>query len=368
MRTELLILSLVTLVMAACQKEAAPNSSGGPPAPAEAARAVPVKVQGVGRGDLVRTLRLSGVGRAWQSANLAPAAQGTVEGIHVGIGMDVKKGQLLAEIDTTTLGLQADQARKAVELARLQAEDGERERARAEGLLGSGAIADATVDKARFGERLAQAQLAQAEAAVRVIEAQLSNARLTAPFDGTVTAVTVDPGEFWSPAASLSGPPTLVVVDNLTTIRLDVHLNDTDLALVRPDMAVMVRTQALPAEEFVGKVALVNASADAGARTFTAVLSIPNPNRRLKPGMFLEAAIAVEQRPLVLAVPEPAITEGKPFPFVMVLDGVRARRVPVTTGLRGDRGVEVDGVEEGSQVLIEGHFGLPDGSLVRVVD
>jgi membrane fusion protein (multidrug efflux system) len=358
---------LLTLLLAAC-KGAGVASTGATPSPPEQVRATPVKTAPAVRGTLIRTLHLTGVGRAWQSANLAPAAQGTVEAVHVGIGMDVRAGQLLAEIDTTTLALQADQARKTVELARLQAEDAERERSRAEGLLGSGAVADATVDKARFAERLGDAQLAQAEAAVRVVEAQLAHARLTAPFDGTVTAVAVDPGEFWTPAASLTGPPTLVVIDNLALIRLDVHLNDVDLVLVHPELPALITTPALPGLSFPGSVALVNASADGGARTFTAVLSVPNPERKLKPGMFLEAAIAVEQRLDVVSVPEPALGEAKDGTFVMLLDGDRARRALVTLGLRGDGGVEVQGVNEGASVLVDGHFGLPDGSLVRVVD
>ena len=360
-------LALAALTLVACPKtnaDGTPSESTG----SDAARAVPVKVEDARKGELIRSLKLNGVARAWQSANLAPMAQGTVESMTVGIGMDVVKGQLLAEIDTKTLTLQAEQAQRTVELARLQAEDATRELGRAESLVGSGAIADATVDKTRFGERIARAQLAQAEAAVAVVEAQLSNARLVAPFSGTVTAVAVDPGEFWSPAATLTGPPTLVVIDNLDVIRVDVHLNDTDLSLVHPGLPVVARSLALPGSEWQGKVALVNASADAGARTFTAVLSIPNPTRTLRPGMFVDVGVVVESRPEVISVPEQAISQDATQAFVMVLENDRAKRFPVTPGLRGDLGVEVVGLPEGARVLIEGQFGLPDGSTVRVVN
>lgn len=350
---------------AALQRGAEEAASGGETVVTD--RAVPVKVSPAVRADLVRTLRLAGVARAWQNASLAPQAQGTVEAIHVGIGSVVQRGQVLAEIDTTTLGLQAEQGRRAVELARLQAEDATREYGRARGLAETGALPPATLDKAAFGEKLAQAQLAQAEAAVRVIEAQLGHATLRAPFAGTVTAVAADVGEFWAPVAGLGGGPVLVQLDDLQLIRLDVHLADVDLARVTAGLAATVTTDALPGQVFAGKVELINASAETGARTFLAVLSVPNPESVLKPGMFLTAAIAVDSRAAVLAVPPEAVTVAGAETWVAVVESGKAKRHPVQTGLRGDSGWEVQGVPDGAQVIVEGHFGLPDGSDVRVV-
>jgi multidrug efflux pump subunit AcrA (membrane-fusion protein) len=83
--------------------------------------------------------------------------------------------------------------------------------------------------------------------------------------------------------------------------------------------------------------------------------------------MFLRARLVVESRSDVVFVPERAVTQHGDGYYVMVLDGVTARRRPVTPGLRGDNGWEIGGVEAGERIVVEGHFGLPDGATVRLL-
>ncbi len=77
----------------------------------------------------------------------------------------------------------------------------------------------------------------------------------------------------------------------------------------------------------------------------------------------------LEQQDAILAIPEVAVAApDSESPFVMVVEGSVARRKPVTLGLKGDTGWAVEGLSEGAQVVTEGHFGLPDGAQVRVIE
>jgi len=167
--------------------------------------------------------------------------------------------------------------------------------------------------------------------------------------------------------AGMGGPPALIELDALDPIRLDVHIPDVDLSRIQAGMEVAATTDAWPDREFPGEVTLVNAAADAGARTFLVRISLPNEDRALRPGLFLTARLVVDQRPEAIVVPAVAVTDGVDSPYVMVVEGTTARRTPVEPGLRGDDGWEVTGVSPGAQVVVEGQFGLPEGATVRVL-
>ena len=370
-----LSLALALLVLAGCDqagKDAPPTSpdtaaSAGPAGQSYSANAIPVRATPAVRSEIVRTLELGGVAEAWRAARLAPSAQGVVETLNVQLGDHVKKGQLLAAIDTTTLRLQHEAAQRAGDLARLQLKDAESEARRAASLAESGAITSRDGDKAALGLDLARAQLAQAEAQAAALAGQVKLARVVAPFSGRVTALHVEQGEFWSGMGGMGGPPTLVEVQALETIRVDVNLPEIDLSRVAEGMIVELESDAFVGRTFPGTVSLVNPAATPGARTFLVRIKHDNADGTLRPGMFLRARLVVESRPDVVSVPERSVTRHGEGYYVMVLDGQTARRRPVTPGLRGDNGWEVTGVEPDEQIVTEGHFGLPDGATVRIL-
>ena len=365
-----LVFALALLLAGCPQPDAEPEtpSSATPALQNYDANAIPVSSQPAAQGAVIRTLELGGVAQAWRAARLAPSAQGVVDTLTVQLGDTVKKGQLLAAIDTTTLRLQHEAALRAVDLATLQLTDAESEAKRASSLAESGAITSRDSDKAALGLDLARAQLDQAEAQAAALAGQMKLARVTAPFGGRVTALHVEQGEFWSGMASMGGPPTLVEVQALDTIKVDVNLPEIDLSRVREGMEVELVSDAFVGRTFAGIVSLVNAAATPGARTFLVRIKADNADGALRPGMFLRARLVVESRQDVVYVPEKAVTRHGDDHYVMVLDGTTAQRRPVTPGLRGDQGWELQGIEAGESIVVEGHFGLPDGAKVRIIN
>jgi len=352
------------LLAAGCTSDASTEAAAPD---ANSLSAVPVRDVTAERGELHRTLSLGGVAESWRSARLAPPSQGVVRSIPVTLGQKVERGQTLAELDSDTLRLQAEAGQRAVDLAELQLSEATRAHDRAARLHAEGAIADAAFEQATLARDLGAAQAAQARASVAVVREQLSSARLVAPFDGIVTGIHLEEGEFFSAMAAMGGPPALISLDAIDPIRIDVHIPDVDLARVEAGMATGIHTDAWPDREFPGEVTLVGAAADPGARTFLVRIQAPNPEGLLKPGLFVEARLVLESRSDAVVVPDRAVTSPDSEPFVMVLDGNLARKQPVRLGLRGDAGWEVEGIEPGTQVIVEGNFGLPDGSLVRPI-
>jgi len=337
-------------------------------APEAAGYSSPVRVSDATRQDVQRTLQLGAPAEAWQSARLAPSSPGRVERVAVGLGEEVEEGQLLVSMDRRLLELQRQQAERSMDLARLQRTDAERELARARELAGSGALTPQNLEKAELGADMARAQEAQAEAALSLLGEQLRRTRITAPFDGAVTGIFVEPGELYSGMAGLGGAPAVVSVASLDPIRLDILVPERDLPQVSVGMDVHLLADAYPDTRFSGSVVALNAAAEPGSRSFRARVQVPNPDGVLRPGMFLRAQLLLAQAPGVLAVRSEAILEGDDGASVFVVrEGVASRR-SVELGLAGDDAIEVrSGLTESESVVVEGAFGLPDGARVRVL-
>jgi RND family efflux transporter MFP subunit len=363
-RPALSVLALVTL-LSGCSEQSAADAQA---AVVGDTYAVPVRVAVAELGALTRSLRLGGTARASRSARLAPTGQGTIAELPVNLGSAVVRGDLLARLDTSTLRLQVEQARKSAALAKLQLTDAEAEVARARRLAEAQAIPTQTLDQAESAYRLASARVDQAAASLAVLDSQVGKARLTAPFAGTITAVGLEEGEFFSGMGGLGSPPMLVELQALDPIQLDVHVPDVDLARLIVGMQAVVTTSAMPDREWPGEIELINAAADRGARTFLVRIKIPNTDHSLKPGLFLDSRLVLERLEDVFVVPAKALTTTDDESYVMVVEGGRARRVVVTAGVRGDQGQQVDGLEAGAQVIVEGQFGLPDGNAVKVAE
>ena len=332
-----------------------------------------VTVEPVGSGYLERSLELSGSVEAGRSVKLVPDMPGKVKSLPVQVGDEVKKGALLARQDTDMARLQADQAEAAVRLAELGLETAEREFSRAERLHQSGTLTDQQFDQARAGFEMAEQQLAQATAMKGLANEQVSGGVLRAPFDGTVTSVGCEEGEYFNPMgmSPTGGSPVLISLVNLDTIRMDLEVSDQDIGRLVEGMGARIFVDAvadlLPADGIEGKVEYVGRAADPMTRTFPVRVLADNPDGVVRAGMHGRVRLVLERQDDTLYVDDEAVRVAEDQPYVMVAEGNVARRRPVKTGLVGDQGTEIlSGLQAGEQVIVEGNFGLPDEALIEV--
>ncbi len=322
-------------------------------------------------GALERTLELNGIVEAGKAADLVPEMAGKVVALNVGIGDKVTKGQVLARLDTRLVDLQVRQAKAAVALAEIQLKTAKREFARAKGLHDKGSMPDQQFEQATTGLEMARLQLKQARAALDLALRRQAGGVVKAPFDGVVTWVACEENDTFNPMSpSLGKPPGLISVADMRTIKIDLQVSDSDIGHITPGMKARIFVDALadrlPPDGVVGKVTHVGKAADPVAHTFPVRVQAENPGETVLIGTHARVRLVLEHRDNTIWVPTKAVF-GDEEPFVLVVNGDRARKVPVRTGLRGDDGIEiVSGLNGNERVIVEGGFGLVDGALIEV--
>jgi HlyD family secretion protein len=405
--------------------------SGGGRAPAY--RTAPVE-----RGSLTATISSTGTLNAVVTVQVGTQVSGTVSQILVDFNTPVKKGMLIARIDPATLEAKVSQARADLEsvqaavlnqraaLARAQADLANaqanvvkqevavrdarvkaesrgqlfkeggisaEERDSAQAAFDSAAAqkdaADAGVRASRAALDVVRAQVVAAEATVKQKRAALSQAELDldhtyirAPVDGVVISRSVDVGQ--TVAASLQAPTLFLIAQDLTKMQVDTNVDEADISRVRLEQQATFTVDAYPGETFRGRVAQIRQAPQTlqNVVTYNTVVTVDNPDLKLKPGMTANVRLLVAQRENVLLVPNAAFRfrpEGSapgrgPTP-AMAQGGAPAQGGPSRQG--GARGAGGRGGEGEARVYVLGggtpeerpvKTGLSDGQRTEVLE
>ena len=208
----------------------------------------------------------------------------------------------------------------------------------------------------------ARAQVAQAEAGLALIQVQLRDSTIYAPFAGTITQRHVEPGEVVSSSGSQS---SLFVLSQVDDVYVEFVVPAQHRAELQQGQVAQMAVDGLPGKIFEGRVEEIRPAADVASRTFGVKVRIPNPQGLLRPGMFARGAIVVGVRHDVLQIPEQAVVTATSGPIVFVARDGRAIRQSVAVGDTHDGLVEVkSGIAAGDQVVVQGQEALTDGQPV----
>jgi RND family efflux transporter MFP subunit len=198
----------------------------------------------------------------------------------------------------------------------------------------------------------------------------MAYATIQAPFDGVVTARTIDPGDMVYQASSPkgSGQPLLRVA-KLDVIRVKTYVPERDSTWVDVGDPAVVAFDALSGTTFAGKVARLSGVLDPGTRTMLVEVDLPNADGRIRPGFYGRTQITLERRERILALPTAAVRDdgGNAYVYVVAPDGT-AKKTLVTLGLQDAGWVEIAaGLTGGERVIAAAVTGLSDGAAVRSV-
>jgi HlyD family secretion protein len=208
-----------------------------------------------------------------------------------------------------------------------------------------------------------QAKLREMEALLAQEQIRLENTVITAPFQGEIMRKYVDAGALVSPSTAL------VHLVHTATLKVVANVLERDIPFLKPGIIARIRADAYPDRIFEGRVARVNTGLDSATRTLQAEVEIPNSARLLKPGMFAHIEISLLEKPGVVAVPREAVLEENGARFIFMVEGNKAARKPVVTGIEEGPLVEVrEGLKEGDRVITRGQNLLKENSVVRVVE
>jgi RND family efflux transporter MFP subunit len=323
------------------------TASGQPPA---------VRVVAPERRDLALASSQPGTAEAFYEADLGAKVSGHVSELLVDVGARVRAGQVLARIAVPEL-IQARNA-AAAEVAALRSAYERTAMLAERNSVTQRALTEA---KSRLDAAIAQ----QAET-----EAQMEYATIQAPFDGIVTARTIDPGDMVHEASSpKGGDQPLLRVAKLDVIRVKTYVPERESIWVDVGDAATVVFDALPGRVFAGEVARVSGALDPGTRTMLVEIDLPNGDGRLRPGFYGQTRIALERRERALALPSAAVRSDDAGAYVYVVGpGDAVRRVAVEIGLRDGDWTEVAGAAlTDADRVVTGPAGvLADGTRVRV--
>jgi len=205
--------------------------------------------------------------------------------------------------------------------------------------------------------------IAQARAQQRLLETEIAQTVLHAPYDGAITQRLLDPGAFAGPNA-----PILRISD-VRTVYVNANVPDEDLAFVRPGTPVRFSTASLPGRHFDAVVSETNATPTQGTLSYRARLRVPNATGELRGGMLVSLDVRRAYAAHALVVPRGAVADGPAGTVVYVVSEGKAHAVPVRIGVQNDDAVQVlgAGLEPGTLVVATRPDALADGAKVAVV-
>ena len=339
-----LILSIIAIaILAGCSGKKDKTTDS------DVVEAIPVKVQKLEKTDIARTLDYAANLEADKQVFFSSSATGRIEKIYVEVGDQIKKGQVLVEMDKTQL-VQAE-----VQLKNLETEYN-----RAIQLNETGSISKQAYDAA----------VTQYEVAKANVEFLKENTQMLAPFDGVVTGKYFEDKELYT-GASFGGAtkPSIIAIEKIDPVKAYVSLSEQYYLTVKPGTKVELKNNIYPDQVFEGKVSIVYPSIDPASRTFTVEVKIPNKNEALRPGMYGTINFFIGNTETVVA---PAIAvlklQGSNDRYVFLNKDGKAKRVGVKLGKRFDDKVELisDEVHEGDELIVVGQGRLVDGSPLSI--
>jgi membrane fusion protein, multidrug efflux system len=303
---------------------------------------MPVDVDTARMDDVVDAVRATGRVEAIQAVELRPDEQGRIVSLLFREGQTVARGTPLVRIDDAMLRAQAERAAAERDLARQQLE-------RVSRLRADNAASPADLERAQAAAR-------SAEAALALLQLQIARTTVRAPFAGVVGQRFVSAGDYVTTGSRLL---TLQTVDPQ---RVVIEVPERHAGALRPGQTIDFEVAAQPGRTFRATVDFVDPVVQEAGRTIVVKARAPNPDRFLRPGMFVEARLATSSRANAVVVPEDAVQPLRTANVVWaVKDGKASRRV-VKLGARSQGVIEIlEGVQAGELVVVGGLERMAEG-------
>lgn len=295
-------------------------------------------------------IRAVGAAEARESIIITPKAADTIRAVRFESGDRVQRSQILVEMASVEQGADLTEARAQAQVA-------QEDFRRTQTLFERGFVSQARLDAARATAQAAQARVTGGASRV-------ADRTIRAPFSGVVGLRLASPGEYVQPGDQIG------TLDDISQIKIDFDVSETDLRHLAQGGVINARTAAFPDDVFTGRISQIDSRVAASTRTIRVRAIMPNASGRLRPGMMLSVELQSDRRQGV-GVPETALIDQVDGVFVFRVaqkdGGFKAERVRVQTGARTDGFVEiVSGLEAGDRVVVEGLQSVRDDQPVRL--
>jgi len=338
----LAVVAMFVIALTGCGKK---QGAGAPSPSAMAAVVVAAEAKAE---SLAETLAVVGTLTPNESIEVKSEIDGTVEGDAFHEGQTVKKGELLVRLDETKYNAVLTQAEANLQLSRATFD-------RTKQL-----VDDKTLSAQEYDQASATFHVNEATVALR--KRELKDARIIAPFSGMLGARFISPGQV------ISKNTTLTWLVDLDTLKAEFNVPERFISEVKIGQQIEVRVAAYPKERFKGEVYFLAPQVDVNTRTLLIKARVPNPERKLRPGMFANLDLALELRERAIVIPESALLSMGERTAVYVIGADNTARLrPVTVGLRMPNQIEIlTGLKVGEKVVTEGLQKVRPGGAVKI--
>ncbi|MFV0591203.1 MAG: efflux RND transporter periplasmic adaptor subunit [Draconibacterium sp.] len=285
---------------------------------------------------------------AYDKVYLAPNMPGRIKDVKVEVNDYVKKGQRVVDMDNTQL------VQLEVNFANIQ-----KEMARMDTLIKYGSISQQIYDQTKANYDATKASLDNLR----------ENTVLNAPFSGIVTGRYYDDDEIYSGSPNANGKAAVVTIETIDRLKVEINMSERYYPVVKNGMNTTLTTDIYPNEKFQGKVSLVYPTIDPSTRTFTVEITIPNADKKLRPGMFSRVDVNLgEKETIVVPASTVMMLDGTNQRYVFIEKNGVAKFVKVEIGTRFDDRLEImsNELNVGDKLVIYGQVNLNDGDLVEV--
>jgi len=349
--------------------------------PGDAARSSPVETALIETGPIVLKRTFSGTLEPLADFVVSPKVSGRIEKLLVDISDTVTQGQVVGQLDNAeyvqaVTQAQADLVVAEANLAKAKSdlENADREFERTVKLRKRGIASDSEFDALKADQlakkallQVARAELTKAASSLETAKIRLGYTRITASWTGGDGDRLVAERYYDEGQTVAANQPLLLIVE-LDPILGVVYVTEKDYAHLRPGQTVSLTTDAYGDSAFFGRIERIAPIFQKTTRQARVEMIIENPGHRLKPGMFMRAAVVLKKVPETTIVPEQALTtrDNRPGLFVVSKDGKSVIWRPVKVGIREGARVQVEGEGLSGRVVTLGQQLIKNGSAVTL--
>lgn len=313
--------------------------------------------------DLRQVVRMSGSLQPLNQSQVRAEVAAVVQDVTVRRGESVKKGQLLARLDTADLGARLREKQSNLESARSALTLAQTNREKAVTLTQRGVKSQTALDEAENSWRNARANVAALEQQVTMARKALNDAAIYAPLDGLVAERFVNPGE------RVAVDAKLFVIADLDVMEVEALVPARDVPQLKTGQKVLLHVEGFGDRIFDGNIERINPTAQSGSRSIPVYILLRNPDLVLRGGMFGSGEAVLAEQKNAVAIPVEAVRREKDADIVYVLKDNRLERRVVQVALSGTpdgRVAIAGGVSAGETVVATPGLRLGDGLPARI--
>lgn len=327
----------------------------------------------VTRGDISTSITATGTIEPVTKVEVGTQVSGIISKIYVDYNSVVKKGQVIAELDKTNLLSELASAKSQLANAQSDLDYQQANYDRYAALFEKGLVSANDYEQARLSFEQARQQIVIQKQNVAKAQTNLGYATITSPIDGVVLSREVEEGQ--TVASAMTTPTLFNIAQDLTDMRVIADVDEADIGGVKEGQRVTFTVDAFPDDVFGGNVTQVRkeATTESNVVTYEVVISAPNKDLKLLPGLTANVTVFTAERNGVLTIPskalrfapnttlltnEQSVEDCDAKTKVWTYDGKTFRAKGIETGLNGGTTVEVtSGLSEGDEIVVSFELG-----------